>query len=384
MAVNDMTIEQGSKILNAIVSQASGAPLASIDTMNFITVAQLGLKSGYEKMTDALSQVLSRTIFSTRPYYRKFSGLMVDNLRYGNHVRKVNYIDNEFEDDARQGIADGSTVDQQKVKKPKVVQTNFYGEVVYSDSITIFKDQWDVALSSPEEFSRFVGGIFQNIQDRIEQAHESTNRFVIANLMDGTAKKVKLIESYNAAKGTTLTPADILKKENFTDFFQFAYASIMTYSGLLTERTEEYHTKLTGKPIMRHTPKANQKLYGLSYYNNLVETTVLSSVFNPEYLKGVDFENVNFWQSLATPEKIQGKFTSLTANGTLKQSAGTSPSAPIFAVLFDEEAAGVTTVNQWSAPSPFNAKGGYTNFNWHFTDRYWNDFTENSIVFTLE
>ncbi len=55
----------------------------------------------------------------------------------------------------------------------------------------------------------------------------------------------------------------------------------------------------------------------------------------------------------------------------------------VVGVLMDEEAAGYTVVNEWSAPAPFNARGGYTNIFWHFTDRYWNDFSENCVVFML-
>ena len=56
----------------------------------------------------------------------------------------------------------------------------------------------------------------------------------------------------------------------------------------------------------------------------------------------------------------------------------------IFAVLFDEEAMGLTTINQWSSTTPFNSAGGYWNIYYHFTDRYWNDLTENGLVFVLE
>ena len=56
----------------------------------------------------------------------------------------------------------------------------------------------------------------------------------------------------------------------------------------------------------------------------------------------------------------------------------------ILGVLFDEEAVGITTVNTWSAPAPFNARGGYTNTFWHYTDRYFNDLTENGVVFLLD
>ena len=48
----------------------------------------------------------------------------------------------------------------------------------------------------------------------------------------------------------------------------------------------------------------------------------------------------------------------------------------------DREAAGVTTVNQWS-DSIWNPRGGYSNLYWHFTDRYYNDFSENAVVFTI-
>ena len=33
---------------------------------------------------------------------------------------------------------------------------------------------------------------------------------------------------------------------------------------------------------------------------------------------------------------------------------------------------------------PFNARGGYTNFFWHFTDRYNLDLTENAVVLVLD
>ncbi len=64
--------------------------------------------------------------------------------------------------------------------------------------------------------------------------------------------------------------------------------------------------------------------------------------------------------------------------------AGVAVGLVMVGVLMDQEAAGYTVVNQWSAPAPFNARGGYTNMFWHFTDRYWNDFTENAVIFMLE
>ena len=65
MAANDLTINQISTVLGEIVGQATGSkPMAVTDTSSFVTVAQIGLKTGYDTIATAISQVLSHTIFS--------------------------------------------------------------------------------------------------------------------------------------------------------------------------------------------------------------------------------------------------------------------------------------------------------------------------------
>ena len=85
MAVNDLTFTQAATVLNSIVKQATGqtAQLPT-NTAEFVSVAQTALKAGYDPVLNAISQVLSRTIFSIRPYNRKFAGLQVDNQKFGN------------------------------------------------------------------------------------------------------------------------------------------------------------------------------------------------------------------------------------------------------------------------------------------------------------
>ena len=141
---NDLTFNQLSTVLTAITNQATGVNnIEAVDTASFISVAQTALKTGYDPLTTAISQVLSKTIFSVRPYTRKFKGLNVSNQRYGNHVRKLLTIDKPFEDDDRLKLVDGESIDQYKVNKPKVLQTNFYGANQYQKSVTIYEDQLD-------------------------------------------------------------------------------------------------------------------------------------------------------------------------------------------------------------------------------------------------
>lgn len=394
MAANDLSINQLSTVLNAIHSQATGkTAIAVTDTSSFVTVAQATLKAGYDPVLSAISQVLSRTIFSIRPYNAKFKGLMADNIRYGNHVRKLQVVDKGFEDDVRTLLTDTYSVDQYVVNKPIVLQTNYYGEETFAKSLTLFRDQLDTAFSSPDEFQRFLSMVMQNASDLIEQAHENVARATLANFIagkiaaepvGGNEQVVHLLTEYNTATGLSLDYDDLQQPDNFATFWKWAYSRIAEISALLTERSLLYHTNITDKEISRHTPADRQKVYLYNPFKFKIDSMVLSSVYHDNYLKYADKEVVNFWQSIKTPDTIDVKPVYLKNDGTLINAESAVEQDKVFGVIFDEEAVGITTVNQWSAPTPFNAKGGYSNMFWHFTDRYWNDFTENGVVLLLD
>lgn len=403
MAINDLSFNQLSTVLTAITNQATGVNnITPLDTSSFVSVAQTALKTGYDPLTTAISQVLSKTIFSVRPYTRKFKGLNVSNQRYGNHVRKLLTIDKPFENDDRLKLVDGESIDQYRVNKPKVLQTNFYGANVYQKSVTIYKDQLDCAFSSPDEFASFISMVMQNSSDMIEQAHEETARATIANLIggvyaaevldtstgllaqaDGGRRAINLLQLFNKSTGHALKVVDVFKTENFESFVKFAFSTVNTIADLMTDRNSLFCSQLTNYKVRRHTPKDRMKFYLYTDLVNKINSEVYSTVFNPDFLKVVDFEKVNYWQAALSPSSINVKRTMLKKDGTLSVGVQ-SEINNVFGVLFDEDAAGYTTVNEWAQPSPFNARGGYYNQFWHFTDRYWNDFTENAVIFYIE
>ena len=388
MALN---FNQCATLLKAINEQATGKTTLTPTTPGeFVSVATTTLMSGYDNVINAVSQVLSKTIFSVRPYNAKMEGLMVDSVRYGNHVRKLVTLDADPETDDRIPLTDGTSVDQQRVKKPAVLQTNFYGANVYQRSVTIFRDQLDTAFTSAEEFSRFVGMVIQNVMDQREQDIENCKRMALNNFIAGKIKGdednvVHLLTEYKAESGLAdLTAETVLSPANYPDFIKFAIGRIKTIGDLMTERSIKYHLNTTSAKIPRHTPLADQRVYLLSQYVNKMEASVFSTVFNEDYLKTADFERINFWQSLDAPASIDITPSYMHTDGTIKKSDTVVKETAVFGVVFDREAVGMTMVNEWSAPAPFNARGGYTNTFWHYTTRFWNDFTENGVVFLLD
>lgn len=377
-------------LLNAIVAQATGKnPLTVTPTGDFVSVAHTALHISNDSLLNAISQTLSKTIFSIRPYNAKFKGLMKDEISFGNHVRKLNIGDKDWEKDIRYDLVDGESVDDQIVSAPSILQTNFYGQNVYSRHYTIYRDQLNIALSSEEEFQRFITMIVQNCSDMIEQCHETTARMTLANFIGGkvigdTNNVIHLVTKYNEIAGTELTTDTVRQPSNFVPFIKWAFGYISYISGMLTERSQKFHINITGKEISRHTPQNKQKLYLFSEYLKDMDASVLSSVYNDNYLKWADHEQVNFWQSIDSPDGINIYASYLNSDGSLGTDETGKATGNIFGVLFDEEAVGITTCGKWSSASRFNARGGYTNFWYHFNDRYYNDFTENGVIFLLD
>lgn len=382
-------------LLTSITQQATGQQVITPTTLDgFVSVGTLALQAGFDPLLNAISQVMGRTIFNIRPYSEKFGGLRADGLRWGNHVRKLKIADNEWERDQRYYEAaadfwdDGDSVDMYTIKKPKAVQLNFYGQNVWQDHVTVYRDQLDVAFHDPDELMQFTSMIMTNMSNRMAQARESCARAALANFAAaknilGAGHVVHLIDEYNTATGSSLTAATIMQPANYATFIRWVAGYIKTLSRRMEERSSLFQQNITGKVVNQHTPRDRQKLYLLADYVNRMDAEVLSTTYNEEYLQIGDFEEVSYWQSISSPDAIQVTPGYMDATGAIVTGAAQSMSK-VFGILFDEEAVMTQEVNQWNAPTPFNVAGGYTNFYWHKSDRYLNDFTEKGVVLLLD
>ena len=387
---NTLSFDQISSVLNQICKQATGQNVpAAVDTKSFVAQAQTTLLSGYDNVMGAISQVLSRTIFSIRPYDRKFAGLEADTIRWGNHVRKINYLDSDFEDNQMLPLNDGSSVDQYVINKPKVVQTNFYGAQEFQRHYTVFRDQLNHAFQSPEELSRFLAGVVQNVTDQRNQAWETLARNTIGNMIGAkiqgdSGNVIHLVTEYNAYAGTELTSTTVRQPANFPGFVKWMYGRIKTLSQMMTERTVKFHLNFTDKPIPRHTPIRNQRIYLYTPEINRIDAQVLADVYNDEYLRLANHESVNFWQNAQSPDRLMVKPSYINASGTVVNSNTATDQSNILGLIFDQEAIGLTEVFDSMDNSPYNAAGKYYNVYYHWLMRWWNDMTENCVVLLLD
>ena len=388
MSVNTMSFEDASAILNNIRQQVTGeSSLAPVNTADFVAVGTTLLQSGYDPVLNAITQMVTKTIFSIRPYSRKFGGIKVDSEMWGSIVRKLAVADKAWEPNEEFDLVDGQSIDHYKVSKPDVLELKFYGAEDFSKHYTIFKDQLNNAFSGPAEFGRFMSMVVQNVSDMIEQNFESIARMVIANYVGG--KKVAnngvvhLLTEYNSETGQSLTSTTVFAPANFGDFMKWVYARIDTLTSLMTERSNKFQIQITGKEITRHTPYEYQKVYLYAKLMNDMKARVLSSTFNYGFIEYADVEEVNYWQSIDSPMSIDVTPNYLDTDGSIKTGAEQNITN-LVGVIFDREALGYTVMNEWSATTPLNASGGYWNTFYHFLMKWWVDYSEKGIILLLD
>lgn len=415
MAVNSFTTEQAYTIMTEVYKEATGnKTLDTLVSKDFVSIGQAALKTGVDPVLGAISKILARTYFFSRPYDAKFKNLVVDEQKYGAITRKLYPIDDPaFETDERllTGLSDGDSVDMYKLKKPKVVQLNWYGETVFQKHLTLFKDQLDLAFKSAEEFGHFVAMVMTAASNEIELAIENASRMALGNMINGTIasdaagysvgsgnRHIKLITAYNtffgySAGDPTANPpvapdagyiADLAAALDNEKFWKWAYAYIGKKIEMMGNKTELFKTALTDKPISVQTRRDQMNIWVLSDIHRYFDTMARANLYHDDYLSIEGCEDVSFWQSARTPDTVKNKPVYLKNDGTLVEASDAVTTANIAMVIADKDAVGVTKVNQWEGTTPFNVAGGFSNIYWHFTTRYWNDGLMNFIVVTLD
>ena len=403
MSVNTLNFEQVSTVLTSIVKQATNqAVLTPTDTGSFVSVAQIALRADRDAVMQAISNVIGRTIFAIRPYSAKMEGLMMDTFRWGNVMRKLSIADSDWQDDPAYAwpalwdagqtppSGDGQAIDPWTIKKANVLQTNFYGSSVYFDEMTIFEDQLETAFKGPEELGSFLSLIMTNLSNRLELSNEGIKRGLVANAIaafideNQADRVIHLLTEYNTACGQTYTAQQIYEPANFAPFMKWVYSRVAAISDLFTEMSTKFQTVITGKPVLRHTPYQDQRVYLYAPTRHDIDARVLADTFHDNYLRYADVETVNYWQSIGTPDSIN-----ITPAYTDNAGVLVTPNSPvsqdkIFGIIFDRDLMGMTMLDRRVLSTPLNTKGLYRNLHVHCKQRVVFDNTEKGAVLLLD
>ena len=400
MAVNSMTFKQSATLINDVLEQMTGQEsLAPVDESEFVAVGTTLLQTGYDALNTAVSQVLSRSIYSARAYSPIYPSIERDSIQWGGIVRKVTTLDLDFMDDEAYAVANGNGVsdcDPFLVNRQKSVQFNWYGGNTKELLVTITEQQLRQAFSSSADFGSFMAAQAVNLTNQINQKIEAESRIVVNNMIaaaceEGGDRCLHLLSEYKDETGNnTITAANYLSNDEFEPFAKWMYGRLNTLKAFMAERTDKYHANITtyngvalAKPIMRHTPADNINIWMLTDFMNQVDSSALSGIYNQQLLSIGGYERVNYWQSIDNPTSISVVANVLDTDGTCFALDSAAQVSGIVGIVFDDEALGITIMNE-DVRSIENPRGRYFNNWYNWVCRYYNDQTENFVVLLLD
>lgn len=383
-------------LINAVVEQQQGqGAMMAVDTASFVSVFNQSVDFGTESLFEAMTTVVGRTIFSSRPYRAKLAVMRVLEARWGDIIRKVVYLSTKAEATTSYNTADaqplqnGKSVDMYVINNPGVVQLAMNRTLSLQTHITRFQHQLNVAMRTEAEYLQFWDGFMVEFQNCIEAMNEARRRLVLLNAVAGSnylGQVIDLVEGYNTKYGTHYTREQLLSA-NFKRFMMYTAAEIKKVSKSMTDRSEAYQQKIkaledAGKSILHHAPVARQRLVMFAPLLIDQETTVLPELFGPGYLDIMRHEEVNFWQNPDDPSAISVTPAVLSPEGT-QMSAPQQDIPYVAAYLYDEEHLGVFERFQQASVTRINSAGLYWNIYMHWLFSAWNDFTEKHMLFVL-
>lgn len=369
-------------------------------------------KMGFEREDDNLYQiiptVLAKSIYSIRPYSRKLSGMVWDEQRYGNYIRKFTPIVNDSEIDNDEWNINvelskpEASQDWKAGTKPvkyDVLLTIASGGQTFARKYTIYKNQINAAFNSEEGVAAYFSMLMTEFSNIYEIDLENRSRAQLANLAiiladAGKAKPTignickaeqvfHALTKYNAETGLAMTAKTIMNPADFRPFMIWLSAELKTLKENLAIRGTRFHGDFTGKIVNRHTDASDLRFYLVSKFGNYFEANG-SEFFHPEKAELGDYEKVTFWTDPSNPMQIKGSAEGVKPDGVTKFTLADQTVDNVLGIMMDIDTMGIVPIDQWSATEPFNARYGYRNGWNHYTFKTPVDFTENAILILLD
>ena len=377
-------VKQVYPIVNSVYEQMTGqSAIQAVDTNSLVAMGQTLENLGKKDIwLNTLNKRIGKTIDGYRIYDNHFKDLYKDEITWGAYVQKLYCEMPEAKLDKAYDVGqmDGQSVDQWIINNPDVEQKFFESETPYSFFITIQDAFLNEAFLSSFAMNGFIKYIFGAVKNKLELTLEELARMCVANYIINVKpqQQFHLVTMYN----DTLPSVPVTTQTALadSDFLRWAIGMINT----LCDFMENYSVSFNSEGKMRFTPARLQRLYLLAPFIGRAKTVVQYAAFNEKYVSVKPDNVVPYWQATKNANNQNFKFE------TLSQIQGTNVSGTqvtlnnVVGILFDRDAMGTFKQEEQVRTTPVNARALYYNTFWHCRQFWFNDLSENGIVFFLD
>ncbi len=359
-------------IVNDIEKQALGSiNINVVDTKSFIDFGNAVINSSdyTETFMQTLLLRIARTYETWRPYESSLRDLVISGEEWGAIYQKIDAEVPDFVCDETFELVDGKSVDQYVVRKPTAKQKLFVKRSPYSNYVTMSRKLLKGAFLSEAAFVSFMRQVEGKMRIKLDFAMENMARLAISSYIanaDPNKQVVNLVSDYNTETGETLTAATALHDK---DFLAYAAGTMELYS----KRLRNLSTAYNKENMERHTPRGEQRFLVFDLFQSRLQHVVQYQAYHEDLVSLKEFVEVPYWQS----EQDRSTIKVTLEDGT------SATVSNVVGFIFDRYALGTFMSDEETLATPINARARYWNV-FHFAEQLWfNDLSENGVVFTL-
>lgn len=384
--------------------------LSNVVDAGAIITSSTAWGNNFDKYVGKIIDKVGRTIFRDRVYSGQSLGLRREEFEYGSVLEKLRVEVGDFKPNAKwrmqagNVLPDGTSMAAKTdyshlfdFDEPAQVEALYFNILdTYKMTICIPRDQMEGSFRSAGDMQRFFGMITNRIMTKFEVALESLDEAAEANFIGAKiyyadqgvkgAKVVDLLATYNAEQGQSLTKAGALED---ADFLRWCVRRIKTDKKLLAKFSGKYNVgKGDGNGgYGTFTPNDRLKVFALTDFATAMETVLKSNTYHDAFVSLEGYQEVPYWQASSDDDfdsrsSIDAKVVvSMSALGTAGTTADVSRSGIVF-VMQDIDAV-MTGSKQMDVDNLYNPDGRFWKYFYGHDMKFYNDLSENGIIYTL-
>ena len=375
-------VEQIYTLVNETAKESMGEKAIAVkDVSSLIALGDsvLSSASDTENFLNTLVDRIARTVFSVRRYETDTEGMVRHPFEFGCIVQKI-YVDMP---EAKQNNSweigkEGYTPVFAPVIKPTAKQKLFKGITTWEVDVTIPDYMLRTAFLNETSMATFIDAIFTAMDNMITLAIENNANLTRASFIARKLKggkpcgAINLLHEYNTLTSASLTVEGAMMNAEF-----LAWASRAI--NLWVKRMSKMSVLFNEEGYKRHTPKDKIVVNLLQDFTSACDTFLGANTFHDELVKLPMYDSVAYWQGAG--ESFD--FNDTSAIKVKIDESNTIEKKGIIGIVYDYEAMGVT-LNERRSTSERNNHDEYTNYYNKANIGYFNDMSENGIVFYLE
>lgn len=379
-----MEVKQIYSLINSVSKQAWGEDAPTVqDLTGIISLGrEIGIDgkftAGADKFLNALVDRIGKTVIRTLDTRLDFPNFLMDGFEFGAILQKINVAPLQAQEDNSWNIGE-STFDSVylNVYKPEVTSTLFDTITTWTCKVTIPDVLFKSAFTSESAMSSFINAIMNSLSNSIESQINKMSHIAVCNLIAEKSKNengiIDLVSMYNDQYTAELTADTAIVN---ADFLRYAGYIIRNYIKYLRDESVKYN--IAG--VVRATARDNMHVLVLSEFANAQDTFLRSDVYHAEMVAMPLYEEVTYWQNGSNDLPT---FDSVSKVNIKPSSGGDAEVVEnVVCVLADRESIGTTVNERWTASDRFNSERR-TNYTTGANIGWFNDLSENAIIFTL-